>query len=84
MIVFLDENAVDLQTRQEDLHGMITILDDYDEIYGDYQLSARVSGVLRFLGTQAAQEYKYHSFRETSAEEDANTVVGSLRRCCSE
>lgn len=71
MIAFLDENAVDLQTRQEDLHGMITILDDYEEIYGDYQLSARISGVLRFLGTQAAQEYKYHSFREASAEEDA-------------
>lgn len=71
MIGFLDETAADLQTRQEDLRGMITILDDYDEIYGDYQLSARVSGLLRFLGTQAAQEYKYHSFREKPTEEDA-------------
>ncbi len=71
MIVFLDENAADLQTRQEDFRGMMTILDDYDEIYGDYQLSARVSGVMRFLGTQAAQEYKYHSFREKPVEEDA-------------
>ena len=50
---------------------MITILDDYDEIYGDYQLSARVSGLLRFLGTQAAQEYRYQSFREKSPDENA-------------
>lgn len=71
IIGFLDENATDLQKRKDDLCGIQTILDDYDEIYGDYQLSARISGVLKFLGTQAAQEYKYHSFREESPDEDA-------------
>ena len=62
--------AEDLKTRAEDLEGICRILDDYDEIYGDYQLSARISGLLRFLGTQAAQEYKYHNFRENDPDAD--------------
>lgn len=70
-IDFLNENAADLSTRREDLDGMCVILGDYDEIYGDYQLSARISGLLRFLGLQAAQEYKYHNFRESAVGEDA-------------
>lgn len=70
-IDFLNENAADISFRTEDLEGICTILDDYDEIYGDYQLSARVSGLLRFLATHAPQEYKYHNFRETAPNEDA-------------
>lgn len=70
-IDFLNEQAADLTTRAEDLTGICTILDDYDEIYGDYQLSARITGLLRFLGTQAPQEYKYHNFREGASGEDA-------------
>jgi superfamily I DNA/RNA helicase len=70
-IDFLNEQAADLATRAEDLAGICTILDDYDEIYGDYQLSARITGLLRFLGTQASQEYKYHNFREGASGEDA-------------
>ena len=69
-IDFLNEAAEDLKTRAEDLEGICRILDDYDEIYGDYQLSARISGLLRFLGTQAAQEYKYHNFRENDPDAD--------------
>lgn len=70
-IGFLNESASDLKTREEDLNGFTMILEDYDEIYGDYQLSARITGLLRFLGTQAAQEYKYHNFREKQPDEDA-------------
>ena len=70
-IKFLDEAASDLHTRQEDLEGICVILDDYDEIYGDWQLTARISGVLRFLVEQARQEYKYHNFRETAPDGDA-------------
>lgn len=70
-IEFLNEKAADFSTRTEDLDGICKILDDYDEIYGDYQLSARIGGVLRFLGLQAAQEYKYHNFRESAPDEDA-------------
>lgn len=70
-IDFLNENAVDISARAEDLEGICKILDDYDTIFGDYQLSARVSGLLRFLATQAPQEYKYHNLRETTPNEDA-------------
>ena len=70
-IDFLNESATDLHARQEDLEGICVILDDYDEIYGDWQLTARISGVLRFLGEQARQEYKYHNFRETAPDGDA-------------
>lgn len=70
-INFLNQDAFDLPTRIEDLEGICVILDDYDEIYGDYQLSARITGILRFLGMQAAQEYKYHNFRKNAPDEDA-------------
>lgn len=70
-IDFLNEEHEDYSARVEDLEGFCFILDDYDEIYGDYQLSARISGLLRFLTEQARQEYKYHNFRECPAGEDA-------------
>lgn len=70
-IDFLNENASDFVIRLEDLEGICKILDDYDEIYGDYQLSARIGGMLNFLGRQASQEYKYHNFRERDGDEDA-------------
>ena len=70
-ISFLDEEAPDLEMRRTDLEGMVKILEDYDEIYGDWQLSARIAGVLKFLGTQAAEEYKYHSFQPKDPNADA-------------
>ena len=70
-IDFLNDSAPDLHRRQEDLDGTCTILNDYDEIYGDWQLTARISGMLRFLGEQARQEYRYHNFRESAPDTDA-------------
>lgn len=70
-IDFLNESAPDLHNRREDLEGICTILNDYDEIYGDWQLTARISGMLRFLGEQARQEYRYHNFRERAPDADA-------------
>ena len=49
------------------LDGIKRILDDFDEIYGDYQLSARVDMLLKFLAKRAAQEYRYISFHGFSA-----------------
>ena len=72
---FLDENASDADVRKEDLNGIVSILEDYDEIYGDWQLSARINGVLRFLGTQAAEEYKYHSFKAQDPNLDAVQIM---------
>jgi DNA helicase-2/ATP-dependent DNA helicase PcrA len=69
---FLNENASDYSTRKEDLDGFCKILDDFDEIYGDYQLSARITKLLKFLGLQARQEYRYRNFRESAA--DINAV----------
>lgn len=74
-ISFLDECAEDIEVRRIDLEGISKILDDYDEIYGDWQLSARSNGVLRFLGTQAAVEYRYHSFRPKHPGLDAVQIM---------
>ena len=74
-IMFLDENAEDFENRRIDLKGFITILEDYDEIYGDWQLSARTNGVLTFLGTQAADEYKYYSFKPKESDSDSVQIM---------
>lgn len=68
---FLQEDASDFRQRQDDLNGIGTILDDYDMIYGDRQMSARINGVLHFLEDWAAEEYKYHSFQDQNISEDA-------------
>jgi DNA helicase-2/ATP-dependent DNA helicase PcrA len=72
---FIDDAAEDVETRRMDLEGIAKILDDYDEIYGDWQLSARITGVLKFLGTQAADEYKYHSFIPKDPNADAVQIM---------
>lgn len=72
---FLDQNAHDIQTRTDDLKGFISILDDYDEIYRDWQLNARITGLLRFLEAQAVEEYKYHSFKSKELSEDAVQIM---------
>lgn len=74
-IDFLNTNSEDIDVRRIDLDGISKILDDYDEIYGDWQLSARITGVLRFLGTQAADEYKYHSFKPKDPNVDAVQIM---------
>ena len=70
-IHFLNENAADITVRSENLKGFCQILDDYDAIYGDCQLSYRISKLLRFLVEQANQAYKYHNFREIEPNDDA-------------
>lgn len=72
---FLDESAVDYAIRLDDFEGFALILDDFDEIFGDWQLSARVDGIMRFLEEQAVDEYKYHSFKQNSLPEDAVQVM---------
>ena len=74
-IGFLDPQVQDYNIRMDDLEGFSLILDDYDEIYQDWQLSARVDGVMRFLEEQAVEEYKYHNFAQNSASEDAVQVM---------
>lgn len=74
-IGFLREDVEDLADRRMALESIIKILNDYDEIYGDWQLTARIDGVSRFLGTQAAEEYRYYSFKPKDPEADAVQVM---------
>ena len=74
-VAFLDDAADDIEIRRMDLDGIAKILEDYDEIYGDWQLSARITGILKFLGTQAADEYKYHSFKPKDPGADAVQIM---------
>lgn len=64
-----------VEEKEEEGYGIAKILDDYDEIYGDWQLSARITGVLKFLGTQAADEYKYYSFKPKNPDVDAVQIM---------
>lgn len=72
---FLNSDVYDIQVRIDDLSGFMTILNDYDEIYCDYQLSARISGLLKFLEKRALEEYKYHSFQSKEFLEDAVQIM---------
>lgn len=74
-INFLDDAAKDLDARRMSLDGIKRILDDFDEIYGDYQLSARVDMLLKFLAKRAAQEYRYISFQEKAPDNDAVQIM---------
>lgn len=74
-INFLDDAAEDLDARRMSLDGIKRILDDFDEIYGDYQLSSRVDMLLKFLAKRAAQEYRYTSFQEKSPDNDAVQIM---------
>lgn len=74
-IDFLSNTATDIEERQIDLDGIVKILSDYDEIYGDWQLSARIKGILNFLATRAAEEYKYHSFKPKDPNLDAVQIM---------
>jgi len=69
---FFNLKSYDAQTRREDAVGFAQILDDYDEIYGDCQLSARILGLLKFLENRALEEYKYHNFKPDAPHD--NTV----------
>lgn len=43
----------------------------YDAVYGDWQPSVRVHGVLFFLAKQAADEYRYYHMERYSDRQDA-------------
>lgn len=74
-IDFFNANVNDIKDRQEAIEGFSAILDDYDEIYQDSQFSYRITGVLKFLDTQAVDEYKYHNFKSEQVQEDSVQVM---------
>ena len=67
LIVFLDD-VDDIAPRKDVLKGMKDILDDYEEIYLDFQLSAKIQGIIDFLNNSATEQYKYHNFKSNEIE----------------
>lgn len=51
------------------------ILRDYDTVYGDWQLTARINGLLQFLNHDAAEEYKYHAFNTKEASDSVQVMT---------
>ena len=74
-IDFIHADAPDLDVRQINLNGIVKILDDFDEIYGDWQISARINEMTKFLERQAAEEYKYHNFFPRNPDVDAVQIM---------
>ena len=68
----LDMDGNESEEIAEAFARIAVILNDYDEIYGDWQLSARLTGVIKFLEDRASEEYKYHDF--VGAGRDSNVV----------
>ena len=73
-IDFLSDKYADMDEREQAAAFFETILNDYDEIYGDFQLSARVTKLLRFL-EYAADEYKYYSMKQSDSPDDAVQIM---------
>lgn len=69
-IDFLSNN----QKRISEFNNFKIILDDYDEIYKDYQLSSRINGLIDFLENEALEQYKYHNFSTELSENGINIM----------
>ena len=63
----MNEKYSDIEDRKRDIEGLCKILEDYDEVYQDYQLSARINGLLKFLDEEAAEQYKYYNFNSKTS-----------------
>lgn len=74
-IDFLNEENKDIEERRSTLDGVVNILNDYEEIYGDWQISARIDGVLGFMEYQAMQEYAHHNFSENKNEDSVQVMT---------
>ena len=72
---FFITNEEEIEVRQKQYDCMIRILDDYDEIFGDYQLSYRIKSVLNFIKYEASDEYKYVNFGLNEENLDAVQVM---------
>lgn len=74
LIGFLDD-ADDISLRKDVLKGMQDILDDYEEIYLDFQLSAKIQGIIDFLNDSATEQYKYHNFKSNEVEDGVQIMT---------
>ena len=74
LIGFLDDSD-DIEIRKDILKGIKDILDDYEEIYLDYQLSAKIKGIIEFLTKSATEQYKYHNFKSNDVEDGVQVMT---------
>lgn len=75
LIGFTSSKYEDCDIRKADVESIVLILNDFDEIYGDCQLSFRLKVVVDFLNRRAIEEYKYHNFYEKSESDDAVQIM---------
>ena len=75
IVGFLKETALDIDIRRDSLNGIIDILNDYDEIYKDFQLSGKVKGLIDFLDRDAIEQYKYHNFKDKDKNYNAIQIL---------
>lgn len=75
VIGFLDEKSKDYGDRLDAQEGFLAILRDHEDIFGDYQLSARIDRLVNYLEKYAREDYKYRDFKKNSAKEDAVQVL---------
>ena len=73
-IGFFDE-CEDVELRKDVLNGMLDILNDFEEIYLDYERTAKINGIMDFLNSSAAEQYKYHNFKSTEIEDGVQIMT---------
>lgn len=72
---FLDEEAEDYDDRVASFNGIQIILEDFDQIYGDYNISARADKAVKFLKACGEEEYKNQSFSEKDADDSIQVLT---------
>ena len=74
-IGFLNEDNADLSDRKAAFKAFHKIMDDYEKINGDYELSHKISGINDFLGYCVADLYKTHTFETEEKKQDAVQIM---------
>lgn len=74
-ISFLDNSVQDIELRQEAYDRILCMINDYEEIYGDYQFSIRLSNFIQFLEKQASYEYRYQELESNLGIKDQVAVT---------
>jgi len=74
-INFFNKNK---EERINELESFKQILNDFDEIYKDNQLSYRITKLLKFLEESALEQYKYHKFNNNL--EDNGVKIMSIHK----
>lgn len=72
---FLEETASDYDLRVASFNGIQIILEDFDQIYGDYNITARADRTVKFLKTCGEEEYGNQSFIEKDTADSVQVLT---------